>query len=165
MWYESSLIATVIGTILGFTLAFAPAWVANKRQKHILHTLISEEIKRIVDYCKDRKVVYERYRNLVAEGGALGVYYSDRNMDLIYSSNRGDLIRLDIDYASKVADFYSHVADFKARALALSDSLKAHHSGEDLLTDKDFFVGSLDKLNETLSAIISKGEKLLGNDA
>ena len=164
MWYESSLIATIIGTLLGFALAFVPAWIRKHSENRSLRALLDGEIERIVEYCRLRKPVYSRYRDLVASGGALGVYYSDRDMDAVFSSNRGALQHLDRTYAKRIAGFYAHVADFKARASVLGESLRAHHAGEDLLTDTEFFIGSLEKLNDTLSAIVKEGDEILGND-
>ena len=161
MWYESALVATVTGTVLGFALAFVPSLVRSRREKRSLVALLNGEIDRIVKYCDARRSEYVRYRDMISDGGTLGVYYSDRDMDTIFVANRGAIPRLDPEYANRVAQFYSHVADFKARAGALSESLHAHNSGTDTLTDKRFFVGSLEKMIESLSSIVEEGQTIV----
>ena len=76
MWYESTLVATIIGTCLGFALSIIPITLRSRRESKVLRYLLQAEIASIVNYSKQRLATYTRYRDLVDSGGALGIYYS-----------------------------------------------------------------------------------------
>ena len=160
MWYESKVFAVVIGALLGFLLSFIPSRLERRRERKPLEHGLLAEVDRVVTYLADRRGTYVRYRGMVAEGGLLGVYTTDRSFDTVYRANAGKITALDDDMIKPLVEFYDGVNEFSGRIRALSSSLEKFNTGVDKLTNTAFFVGSLDKLVEVIDRTVERGKKL-----
>lgn len=161
MWYESQIFAVVVGAFLGFVLSYVPTRIERYRQRRALQYALLVEVRRIVTYLADRRATYLRYRNMVSQGGRLGIYTTDRSLDIVYRANVGNIASLRADVVTKLVEFYEGVNEFGGRIRALSSSLQKFHAGSDPLTDQSFFVGGLDRIIEVIDRTVECGNRLL----
>jgi hypothetical protein len=157
MWYDSKILAVVVGALLGFALSFIPQRLERRRERRALEHALIAEVERIVAYLADRKATYVRYRGMIAEGGRLGIYTTDRSFDTVYRANVGKVTVLSKEMVKPLVEFYDSVNEFSGRIRALSSSLEKFNTGADSLTNTSFFIGSLDKLVEVIDRIVEQG--------
>lgn len=161
MWYESKVFAVVVGAILGFLLSYVPTRVEQYKRRKALERALLIEIERIVIYMKGRRGTYLGYREMIARGGRLGIYTTDRSLDIVYRANVGSIALVSENMVAEIVGFYAGVNEFLGRIRALSESLRDVHDGSDPMPDQNFFFGSLDRIVSVIDRTIKSGDRLL----
>lgn len=91
----------------------------------------------------------------------LGVYTTDRSLDVVYRANVGEITSLGSKVAESLVEFYDGVAEFRGRIRALSESLQGYNTRSDTMLNRRFFEGSLERIVEIIERTVECGNKLL----
>ena len=164
MWYDSNTFAVVVGAVLGFLLSYIPNIIERYRQRRALRRVLFIEVRLVIDYLSTRHETYLRYLNMVSDGGQLGVYTTDRSLDVVYRANVGEITSLGSKVAKNLVEFYDGVNEFSGRIQALSESLQRYHTRSDTNLDQIFFIKSLEKIVAVIDRTVECGNNLLATE-
>lgn len=119
-WYESQLAGTVIGTLLGFFLAFIPNAIERRRARRCLLRLLKAEIISITDRLREEVSKFRSTLEAVSNGEACEIFTSERRLDEIFTANLVNMAAFQPQHAEAIFGFYHTVGSHRGLIKALS---------------------------------------------
>lgn len=162
-WYESQLVGVIVGAVLGFISSFLPRYIDQRRKRGVLRAALSVEIRMIVDHWAARIPVYSEYITTLVNRGPCSIYYaSERDPDVVFKSNAGNLGLFPPTVINDLVLFYVMVGDLQSRIRALQDVFKNYNGRTDPALDADFLIGQIERSLGMIKAVIEQGRGALG---
>ena len=121
-WYESQMIGTVTGTVLGFLLSYIPTAVEKRRVRTSLLRLLKAEISSTTDYLREKIVDYREALEAVLKGDGVELYYSERRLDEIFTANILNMANIDPHQGDEIFRFYQSINNYRSLIRALSQT-------------------------------------------
>lgn len=163
-WYESQLVGVVVGAVLGFVSSFLPRYFEERQKRSLLRDALKAEIGAIVEHWRTRIPVYSDYITTLRKRGPCAIYYaSERDPDVVFQSNAGNLGLLPPNVVNDLVLFYVKVGDLHSRIRALQDVFQNYNTRTDPTLDTDFLVGAIERALEMMKSIIEQGNAVLSD--
>ncbi|MBN1378010.1 MAG: hypothetical protein JXA04_02110 [Gammaproteobacteria bacterium] len=162
-WYDSQLIGVLVGALLGFLTSFLPLYFEKRKKRIVLVKAICIEVETITRYWETRIPVYANYVDTLRINGPCSIYYAqEREPDLIFRSNAGNLDLLGEGIIEKLAEFHIEVGFLQSRMRALQDVFKNYNAKTDPTLDQKYLLEAIQKTIDVMRKIVSTGEGLSG---
>ena len=154
-WYETQLVGTVSGTVLGFLLAFIPNAIERRRARKCLLRLLRAEITSIIDELSEKLDAVRSTLEAVSKGEACEIFTSERRLDEIFTANLVNMATFQPQHTEAIFGFYQTVGRHRGLIKALSqDKIK---EGE----DNSEFSKVLSQIIILMEDGISRGNRLI----
>lgn len=154
-WYESQIVGTIFGTVLGFLLAYIPSTLERRRVRKCLVRLLKVEIASITNQLKERILEFSKALEEVSKGEACEIFASDGRADEIFTANLVNMTIIEPHQAEEICSFYQSIGKQRGLIRALSqDEIK---EGE----DNSEFCRALSQVISFMQDGISKGDRII----
>jgi hypothetical protein len=153
-WYESQLVGTIIGAVLGFFMAYIPTAIERRRSRRALLRLMRMEIAAATEQLKEKVEQAKRMVAAAADGKACQIYTSERQLDEVFTANLANLTSLRPEDSIDLLSFHQVISRYTGLVNALSqDGLEAGDDASD-------YCRSLRRLMEFMEEGIAIGERI-----
>jgi hypothetical protein len=154
-WYESQLVGTIAGTVLGFLLSYIPTAIERRRVRRSLLTLLRAEISSATDYLREKIIDYRDALEMVSKGDVVELFYSERRLDEVFAANLLNMASIDPRQAGELFRFYQSVAKYRSLIRALSQTKL------DPKDDNSDFCNELKRVIGFMESGIARGDALV----
>jgi len=153
-WYESQLVGTIFGTVLGFLLAYIPSIIERQRIRKCLIRLLKVEIASVTGQLKDRIADFRSVLEDVSKGESCEIFTSDGRSDEIFTANLVNMTIIEPHQAEEICGFYQSISKQRGiiRALSQDKIIKGEDNSE--------FCRMLSTVIELMADGISRGDRL-----